>query len=306
MLSDLIGLLDERGAFAAVVVHPNKQSWQLTANQSVEFTCDGCTKLNGNRSHVATIGRLMQARVQLFLPVERSGLATRRRGVAVVPPRRSTGMMQWLSRERSARYRALGLNQKTRIGAVMSASGTPARVTSRSVDLCSRPSASNLGPVSEARFMVRKNGIIEVEVGVPGGALDHALNDAVTGRAPRGARHTGLSTYWVDRTERQLALAIENGTTEPFASGDVTYLRTDGQTVIAALDFDEDEATCESINVVSFIRVLAEWREHVIASGGVSGDRAADLSDDSEPIPLATSLIFDSRGCRVCANGNSQ
>jgi hypothetical protein len=154
--------------------------------------------------------------------------------------------------------------------------------------------------------MVRKDGIIEVEVGVPGGALDHALNDAVTGRAPRGARHTGLSTYWVDRTERQLALAIENGTTEPFASGDVTYLRTDGQTVIAALDFDEDEATCESINVVSFIRVLAEWREHVIASGGVSGDRAADLSDDSEPIPLATGLIFDSRGCRVCANGNSQ
>jgi hypothetical protein len=159
------------------------------------------------------------------------------------------------------------------------------------------------GHVPEARFKVRDDGIIEVEVGLPGGVLDHALNDAVTSRAPKGARHPGLSTYWIDRAERQLALAIENRTTEPFASGNVTYLRTDGRTVIASFDFDEDETTRESIDVVSFVRVLAEWREQVIASGGVSGDHAADVVEDSEPIPLSMGLIFDNRECKVCANG---
>ena len=55
--------------------------------------------------------------------------------------------------------------------------------------------------------MVRDDGIIEVEAGVPGGILDHALNDAVTSSAPTGARHPGLSTYWIDRTEREIGVA---------------------------------------------------------------------------------------------------
>ena len=121
--------------------------------------------------------------------------------------------------------------------------------------------------------------MIEIEAGVPRGTLDHALNDAVTSRAPKGAAKPGLSTYWIDRTERELLLAIANGIAAPFASGNVTYLRTDGEVVIAAFDFDPQEEEAESVTVHEFVDLLARWRDRVIEGGGASGADAADLAD---------------------------
>lgn len=136
------------------------------------------------------------------------------------------------------------------------------------------------------RFTVRSDGIIEIEAGLPGGVLDAALNDAVTSRAPVGARHPGLSTYWIDRTDRALTLAINSGVSEPFASGNATYLRAEDGLVIAAFDFDPDESGTESVAVDAFRQLLADWRQRVTDAGGVTGQDAADLADAAAPRPI--------------------
>ena len=65
--------------------------------------------------------------------------------------------------------------------------------------------------------------------------------------------------------------------TTPFVSGNATYLRTDGEVVIAAFDFDPDEEESESIGIDVFMELLNEWRLQVIAHGGVSGSEAPRL-----------------------------
>jgi hypothetical protein len=109
--------------------------------------------------------------------------------------------------------------------------------------------------------------------------MDEALNDAVTSRAPRGAVLQGLSTYWIDRTEEKLRTAREQRLTTPFASGNAWYLRLEGDSVIAASDYDEPrEVHTESMPVEEFERLLVAWRNHVIAAGGASGSEAAAIS----------------------------
>ncbi len=110
------------------------------------------------------------------------------------------------------------------------------------------------------RFTVRPDGIIEAHVGSDESLLDHALNDAVSSRAPRGAASQGLSTYWIDRTEQALRRAIADGLDEPFASGNATYLRLDGDRVVAAYDFDPEEQEGESLPLDEFLSILTEWR----------------------------------------------
>jgi hypothetical protein len=95
----------------------------------------------------------------------------------------------------------------------------------------------------EVQFTDRPDGIIDAAIGPELGLFNEALIDAVSSRAPRGARHAGLSTYWIDRTEDAARRAAANGDREPFASGNATYLRLDGQTVIANWVFGPTEAT---------------------------------------------------------------
>lgn len=139
------------------------------------------------------------------------------------------------------------------------------------------------------RFAVRDDGIIEAYAGVPGGVLDHALNDAITSRAPRGAVYHGLSTYWIDRTESAMRAAMEQHSEDRFATGNVTYLRLDGDRVVAGSDFDPDDAEhTESIPVSEFAALLDAWRQRVIESGGTSGDAAA-LLDEPPARPMGPS-----------------
>lgn len=136
------------------------------------------------------------------------------------------------------------------------------------------------------RFTVRRDGIIEVHVGADEGLLDYALNDAVSSRAPRGASSQGLSTYWIDRTEQALGRAIAEGLDGPLASGNATYLRLDGDHVVAAYGFDPDEQEGESLPVDEFVSLLKEWRRLVIDAGGVSGRAAAHRSEERPPRPM--------------------
>ena len=129
------------------------------------------------------------------------------------------------------------------------------------------------------RFTDRPDGIIEIEADAPDQQFAHALNDAVSSRAPRGAVHQGLSTYWIDRTEAAARQAAASGQTAPFASGNVAYLRLQGNDVIAGYDFDEDQGVVSSMPGEDFLTLLNDWRERVIAAGGTSGIAAALLEE---------------------------
>jgi hypothetical protein len=140
--------------------------------------------------------------------------------------------------------------------------------------------------VMEPTFEVRADGVIEMHVDPRNGTMDTALNDAVTSRAPRGAVHAGLSTYWIDRTEQRARAAAAEGIDRPFASGNVTYLRVAGDRVVAGFDFDPDEAEAESVPLADFLAVLAAWRERVIEAGGASGEEAAQVVQEQRPWPM--------------------
>src|SRR4051812_12233549 len=109
--------------------------------------------------------------------------------------------------------------------------------------------------------------------------MSDALNDAVSSRAPRGAIHPGLSTYWIDRAEQSVRRAAEERSAEPFASGNVWFFRLEGDQVVAAYDFDP-EANADTLTLDDVLTLLAEWRTAVISAGGVSGEAAAALSPE--------------------------
>ena len=138
----------------------------------------------------------------------------------------------------------------------------------------------------EVDFVVRPDGIIEAHVEPRGGLLDEALNDAISSRAPRGAVHQGLSTYWIDRTEALARRNAENQVSDPFASGNVTYLRLDGDRVVAGYDFDRDEENADALTFEEFLDLLSAWRERVTEAGGVSGPEAAEMVEAERVWPL--------------------
>jgi hypothetical protein len=135
-------------------------------------------------------------------------------------------------------------------------------------------------------FVVRPDGIIEAHVEPRGGLLDEALNEAVSSRAPRGAVRQGLSTDWIDRTEALARRNAENGVSDPFASGNVTYLRLDGNRVVAGYDFDPDEENADTLMLEEFLNLLAEWRERVKEAGGASGPEAAEMVEAERVWPM--------------------
>ncbi|MBW3649583.1 MAG: hypothetical protein KY458_03355 [Actinobacteria bacterium] len=141
----------------------------------------------------------------------------------------------------------------------------------------------------EPRFELRSDGIVDCLLDGRS-LLNEALADAVSSRAPRGALHPGLSTYWIDRTEEAVRRAVQHRLQEPFATGNVTYLSLKGDLVVAAYDFDGEDGQTESIPVDEFVHILTLWRQEVVGAGGVSGDDAAALQDEprARPMPPAS------------------
>lgn len=126
----------------------------------------------------------------------------------------------------------------------------------------------------DVEFVTRADGIIEARVSDNHGLLNHALEDSVSSRAPRGAPTGGLSTYWIDRAAEGVRAAMESASTAPFLSGNVTYLRLECDRVVAGYDFDPDEEDADSIDVQDFLSLLARWRRVVTEAGGASGSEA--------------------------------
>jgi hypothetical protein len=134
-------------------------------------------------------------------------------------------------------------------------------------------------------FSSRPDGIIDAFLAPGHEMFNRALADAVSSRAPSGASRPGLSTYWIDQVEERVRQAAIDGETEPFATGNVTILRLDGPNVVAAFDFDPDGDDTDAVPVVDFLALLSQWRQRVVAAGGVSGTEA-QLVDGPEPIPM--------------------
>ena len=134
-------------------------------------------------------------------------------------------------------------------------------------------------------FTERADGIIDASVSPELGLFSEALVDSVSSRAPRGARHAGLSTYWIDRTEDAARNAAATGDAQPFAAGNATYLRLEGEMVVANWEWDfDDESGSQALPLNEFLEILAAWRRRVIDSGGVHGSDAA-LIDRDPPTP---------------------
>ena len=153
----------------------------------------------------------------------------------------------------------------------------------RCLALASRTGQSAL---VEVTFAQRPDGIIEASLGEKMPTFSHALNDAVSSRAPRGAVHTGLSTYWIDRVERDARAALADESSAPFASGNITILYVIEDRVHASFEFDDDGGQAESMTIRDFFDLLAAWRQRVIDGGGVHGAEAALLltSDQARPM----------------------
>lgn len=141
----------------------------------------------------------------------------------------------------------------------------------------------------DVTFEQRLDGIIEAALDADLPTFSHALNDAVSSRAPRGAVHTGLSTYWIDRVDRDARAAIAAGSSVPFASGNVTILYVIEDRVHASLEFDDLGSEAESVTVDDFFRILDAWRQRVIDGGGVHGDEAALLTEPDRARPMGPS-----------------
>lgn len=146
--------------------------------------------------------------------------------------------------------------------------------------------SGSLITVATIRWKVLEDGIVEAHVEPEDGVLDRALNDSITSRAPVGAVHAGLSTYWVDRTESNLRSAQRGGVADPIASGNITYLRLHGSVVVAGYDFDPEEVNAASMPVEEFLALLFEWRTRIIEAGGASGADATKLVDERPRYPL--------------------
>jgi hypothetical protein len=123
-------------------------------------------------------------------------------------------------------------------------------------------------------FITQDDGMIEATVGPEHMLMNHALEDAVSSRAPRGAACPGLSTYWIDQAESRLRSAMETQSSDPFASGNVTWLRLDGTHIVAGYVFDPDEQEGDTIPLHDFLDLLRQWRKLVVQAGGASGAAA--------------------------------
>ena len=138
----------------------------------------------------------------------------------------------------------------------------------------------------EVRFSRRPDGIIDAAVGPNLDLFSHALVDAVSSRAPRGAVWQGLSTYWIDRAEEGVRLAAQEGDVKPFAAGNITCLRVEGDRVLANLDFDSEDDEADSMPISEFLNLLTEWRQQVVEAGGAHGPAAALGTNAEVPRPM--------------------
>lgn len=94
--------------------------------------------------------------------------------------------------------------------------------------------------------------------------LNEALADSISSLPPRGADGRGPSPYWIDVALEGVRNAASSGDSRPFTSGNETYLRVDGDAVVAAMDYHGDEELAERMPLETFVALLTQWRALVV------------------------------------------
>lgn len=112
--------------------------------------------------------------------------------------------------------------------------------------------------------------------------LQDALDDSIGTRPPRGAPQDGPSTYWIDKTLRGLRARISESSAEPFAEGNITYLRLVGDEVVAGYDYAPEQEG-DQVKAEDLLKLLSSWREATIALDAASEER---LPPPRQAIPL--------------------
>ena len=123
-------------------------------------------------------------------------------------------------------------------------------------------------------FKRRADGFVEVTLCEGLSLLQHALEDSLGTRPPRGAPQDGPSTYWLDDAMRRLRERLESGGLEPFASGNITYLQLRGDCVEARLDVDPvDSDIVDRVQAADFLKFLRHWRAVVLEASPAAAGR---------------------------------
>lgn len=120
-------------------------------------------------------------------------------------------------------------------------------------------------------FSAREDGQVDAHLddGLP--VFNHALADCISSLPPRGAPGNGPSTYWIDHAAEGARRAAKNGDERPFAWGNITVLHvSNGDTVVAKYDYDEDHEPGDALPLDDFLALLAAWRREVIEAGSTS------------------------------------
>lgn len=117
----------------------------------------------------------------------------------------------------------------------------------------------------EYRFELTETGLVRVLLPDDLPVLNHALEDSIGSRPPRGARQDGLSTYWVDRALQGVLARVADGSDEVFASGNVTYMQVRNGKVEARYDYDPpDDDNFDAIDVQTFVPLVEDWRSRIL------------------------------------------
>ena len=104
---------------------------------------------------------------------------------------------------------------------------------------------------------------VTLDDGLP--LMREALHDSVGVWPPTGLPQDGPSTYWIDVSLRGLRARLEDGSAEPFASGNITYLQLREGHVEARYDYDDVDSDCvDRVPADSFLAMLEEWRQRLL------------------------------------------
>ncbi len=138
------------------------------------------------------------------------------------------------------------------------------------------------------QFIHNDDGLVDVSLDDDLPLIQHALEDSLGTRPPRGAPQDGPSTYWLDHAITGLRERMESGGSEPFVSGNITYLQLRGDWVEARLDVDPiDSDIVDRVEATDLLELLTQWRTVVLEASPEAASRVPPPRP-ARPMPPST------------------
>jgi len=109
----------------------------------------------------------------------------------------------------------------------------------------------------------------------------------------------GPSTYWIDQATQCLRARLSQASDEPFASGNITYLRLVGAEVVAGYDYAPDEEG-DAVDAQDFLELLIAWRRATVDFDSASTERLPPPEDSGSPFAVVPRPAEDHLGNAYC------